>query len=395
MNDPRQEQIANAPDRSLIDRERIRGASRMIPEGTEASAVTPDQIEAVAADVMLFTTQWKVHLKDVAKAVGYSAGVVSEFCKGTYRGNLAQVAIDLDGWLREEEQRRRRPETTRFVRTNLYEEMKSTASFCLDRKKIGLVYSPDSAGVGKTTALKAILQDLGPRRASLATIDKVDANPTGLLKKLCQSLRVADHGTNARRFERLVAKLEGRAHLVMIDQIHNLRHAKDDKPFYILTDLYDATGTAQLWCGTADLYTYLFKQQRRHADESLAQVRSRIFPVVDLLAGGAEGSGGAGDGVPVATVEQLRDAFAHNKLRLTDSAARFLARLCNMPDSGGMRICVQLVEYAFDVADLKNLKSVDVPLLKMAMRRGLIPDRVEELIAKADQAEVHRMAAAG
>jgi hypothetical protein len=82
-------------------------------------------------------------------------------------------------------------------------------------------------------------------------------------------------------------------------------------------------------------------------------------------------------------------------LRLTDAAARFLARLCNMPDSGGMRICVQLVEYAFDVADLKNLKSVDVPLLKMAMRRGLIPDRVEELIAKADQAEVHRMAAAG
>jgi hypothetical protein len=116
MSDPRQEQIASAPDRSLIDRERIRGASRMIPEGTEASAVTPDQIEAVAADVMLFTNQWRIPSRTWPRPPATPLrrhGVL----QGDLPGNLAQVAIDLDGWLREEEQRRRkRPETTRFVR---------------------------------------------------------------------------------------------------------------------------------------------------------------------------------------------------------------------------------------------------------------------------------------
>jgi DNA transposition AAA+ family ATPase len=105
----------------------------------------------------------------------------------------------------------------------------------------------------------------------LATIDKVDANPTGLLKKLLRAVRKDDNGSNAQRKDRLVEYLSGRQHLLIIDQAHNLRFSKDDKPFYILADLYDATGTAQLWCGTADLVNYLQRQQRRNGDESLAR----------------------------------------------------------------------------------------------------------------------------
>jgi len=56
-----------------------------------------------------------------------------------------------------------------------------------------------------------------------------------------------------------VSKLKGREHILLIDQMHNLRGSKDDKPFYHLTDLWDATKdtTSQLWCGTADLVAYL------------------------------------------------------------------------------------------------------------------------------------------
>src|SRR5947209_7707783 len=113
----------------------------------------------------------------------------------------------------------------------------------------------------QATPPQAIHQELGPRRSSLATIDKVDANPTGLLKKLCRSMHVDRGGTNKRRFDRLVEALTGRSHLLLIDQIHSLRGAKEDKPFYILTDLFDATKAAQLWCGTSDLVEYLTRQQ--------------------------------------------------------------------------------------------------------------------------------------
>lgn len=352
----------------------------MIPEGTDAKAVTDEQIASVAADVEAFSREHKISRKALAQATGYSPGVVSDFIGGKYAGNRGQVAIDLENWLVEEEQRRSRPRTTQFVWTNVAMKIKSVANLCLDFKKIGLIYGPDASGIGKTMALQAIYQDLGPRRSTLATIDKVDANPTGLLKKLCAAMRLQDSGSNRQRFERLVEALKGRSHLLMIDQIHNLRGAKEDKPFYILTDLYDATQTAQLWCGTADLVGYLNRQQTRNADESLAQVRRRIFPAVDLMET-VRGDGGTGE--PIVSIDQVREMFARNKLKLTAAAAKFLTMLANTPDSGSVGLCVQLIEYVTAIG--MNLASIDVPALKQAMQLGMTTARAELVIRHMEE----------
>ncbi|QOV90913.1 AAA family ATPase [Humisphaera borealis] len=364
---------------ALIGRERIRGASRMIAEGTEAASVTPEQISQVAQDVELFVRAHKIDRKAVAKALGYSPGVISEFLKGGYAGNKGLVAIQLEQWLVEEEERRSRPTTTQFVWTNVAMEIKAAANYCLDYRKIGLVFGPDTAGLGKTTALRAIHQELGPRRSSLVTIDKVDANPTGLLKKISVGMHIEDRGSNRARFERIVEKLNGRSHLLLVDQVHNLREAKGDKPLYILADLYDATQTAQLWSGTADLVTYLDRQRSKAADESLAQIRSRIMPCIDLMAGVRHGGGDNGE--PLVTIEQVVEMFAKNKLRLVPTTARFLCKLANLPDSGGIRLCVQIVEYATMMGEISGAKSIDVPLLQAAMRRSLLQSRAEALLS--------------
>jgi DNA transposition AAA+ family ATPase len=375
MSDPQELSMGR-----LIDRERIRGASRMIPEGTEASKVTDEQIQQVAADVESACRAYKISRKTLARTAGYSPGVISEFIAGKYAGSKGQVAIDLEHWLVEEEQRRSRPQTTQFVWTNVAMQIKATANYCLDFKKIGMIYGPDASGIGKTMALQAIHQEMGPRRSTLATIDKVDANPTGLLKKLCDSMHVDHTGSNRQKFERLVKALVGRSHLMMIDQIHNLRGAKEDKPFYILTDLYDATSTAQLWCGTADLVAYLQRQRARNADESLAQVCRRVFPRVDLMAGVRDG----GTGEPIVSVENVREMFAKNKLKLTHAAARFLTMIANQPDSGSVGLCVQIVEYATAMGE--RLTAIDLPVLKEAMSRGLTTARADLLMHDMEEA---------
>jgi DNA transposition AAA+ family ATPase len=356
----------------------------MIAEGTEASAVTAEQVQQVAADVELFTRTHKIHRRDVAKAIGYSPGVVSEFLKGSYAGNAAAVAIDLESWLVEEEQRRARPTTTQFVWTNVALAIKATVHYCIDYRSIGLVYGPDSSGIGKTTALRAIRQELGPRRCSLVTIDKVDANPTNLLKKLCVAIGTNDSGSNKQRFDRLVEKLTGRSHIMLIDQAHNLRWSKNDKPFYHLTDLFDATNAAQLWCGTADLVAYLQRQQTRNADESLAQINRRIYPRKDLMEFARTTAGGGGPGEPLVTVQQVREMFAKNKLRLTDSAARFLCRVCNQPESGSVGLCVRLVEFATMLGDISRVKTIDVAMLQEAMRHGLSLVGADQLLHRME-----------
>jgi hypothetical protein len=366
----------------------------MIPEGTEAAAVTEQQIRDVSIDVETFAKDHKISRREIGKAIGYSTGVISEFLAGKYLGTKGQLAIDLETWLTEEEQRRARSQTTQFVWTNVAQEMKAIAHYCLDYQKTGMVYGPDASGIGKTTAMVAIHQELGARRSTLVTIDKVDANPSGLLRKICRGIGRPDYGHNRERFSRIVEYLLGRSHLLMLDQAQNLRGAKDDKPFFILADIFDAAKTAQFWCATGDLVVYLQRQQTRNADESLAQIRRRIFPCVDLMES-VRANGPDGNGELLVTVEQVREMFAKNRLKITHAAARFLTRICNWPDSGSVGLCVQIVEYATVIAEGRKLATIDVPQLQEALRRGLTPHRAGCLLQAMDIAEPQRIAKAG
>lgn len=365
----------------------------IIKEGTDAADVTPQQISEVADAVELFRRQQRLTRKQIAAAIGYGHATISEFLAGKYKGDQAKIALNLQHWLIEEEQRAERPQTTQFVWTNVALQIKSVANYCRDKRKIALVYGPDSAGVGKTMSLRAIHELLGPKLSSLVTIDKVDANPTGLLRKLAAAMHMDSNGTNKIRFDRIVSALRGRSHLFLIDQIHNLRFAKDDKPLYILADLYDAGTGAQLWCGTADMVAYLERQRKRNADESLAQLRSRVFPCVDLMemltTGGADGRG-----EPLVTVDNVIEMFGKNKLRLTSAGARFLCGIINRPDTGGVRFAVQIVEYALVLAEMSDAKSIDVPLLQSAMRHGITTARAEYIMHEVEKSPL-RIAKAG
>lgn len=356
----------------------------MIAQGTEAKNVTKEQIAQIASDVDAFRRANKITIEQIRKAIGYSASVVSEFLKGKYAGNAGEVAIHLEEWMIEEEQRRANSLETQFVWTNVAQYISGVADYCLDMKKIGLIYGPQTSGIGKTTALRAINQEMGHRRSTLITIEKGDANPTGLLKKILGGLGLQDSGSNARRMQRVVDHLKGRSHLLMIDQIHSLRYAKEDRPFYYLMDIYEATDhSAQLWCGTSDLVAYLTRQQHKTTDEPLAQIRRRIFPCVDLM----EVFDQQGGGEPLYTVQQVREAFDNFKLKITPAAARWLCALGHQPDAGGIGVCVQIMEYAVYLAKTRSLKTIDVPLLKEAIQSGLTIERATRLIDEVDHPE--------
>jgi hypothetical protein len=375
----------------LIGRERIRGASRLIAEGTMPAAVTADQIANVSSDALVFIRAEKIARKTMAKAVGYSEAVLSDFFAGKYAGDNGQVAIDVDAWLAEEENRRSRPQATSFTWSNVAMLIKATAFYALDHKTIGLIYGPDTTGIGKTTTLQAIHQIIGPRRSSLATMTKADANPSGCLRRICQALHCEWTGGTDKLFRRIVDKLKGRSHLLMIDQIHSLCGAAGDKPLFILADLFDATGAAHLWAGTTDVVAYLNRQRVKSSDESLVQIRRRIYPAVDLMEA-MHGSDGGGE--PLVTVEQVREMFSRNQMRITPDAARFLCAIINTPDSGSIGACVQFVGYASMLAEMAGKDVIDVPLIRQAMKLGLGEQRAAAMIHEAEAVSA-RMAKVG
>jgi hypothetical protein len=372
-----QNQPSSVGHDALISRDRIRGASKIIRDGTAAADVTAEQIQTVANDVEIFRRAHHLNRRDIATAIGYSPSVVTEFLAGKYAGDRGQVAIDLEAWLTEEESRRARTESTSFVWTNVAQLIKATGMYAMDFKSIALCYSGEATGMGKTISLKAIHQELGPRRSALVTIDKVDANPTALLRKLLGAMRLGHEGSNHQRFNRLVKELKGRSHLLLIDQIHNLFGAKGDKPLFILTDLWDATESAQLWSATNDVVAYLNRQRTKSADESLAQIRRRIFPCINLMEAlrGQDGGGGL-----LVTIEQVHEMFHGNQLRLVRDVERFLCKLINLPDRGGVGLAVQLVQYATMIGKLTGKSEVDLPMIREALTRCLPVDRAETLL---------------
>jgi hypothetical protein len=92
---------------------------------------------------------------------------------------------------------------------------------------------------------------------------------------------------------------------------------------------------------------------------------------------------GRSGGEPLVSIDQIREMFAKNKLKLTAAAARFLCELANQPDSGSVGLCVQIVEYATAMGS--RVTSIDVPQLKEALARGLTTDTAELLLHDLDE----------
>jgi hypothetical protein len=387
----------NAPDDRkpiidvLIDRERVRGATRMFLDGKDAASITEDEARLVVQQVELYITdsakggKRKLTRKDIARAIGVSPGVVSEVLSdegpSSYRGDWRSIVLHLDRWLDQQTRSDLSPSGTTFVWTSVAREIETVARLVQQLRKIGLVYGPDTPGIGKTLALEALNRVLPG--SMLITVEKVHANPTGLLRAIARALRITDGRRNATLFDRIIEKLSGTPRLLMIDQIHNLRHARDDKPFYYLTDIWDKTKSPQLWCGTADLVAY-FQRGKSRGDESLAQIRSRITYVRDLMQRTRKPEDG-GRGEPLVTIEQVIEMFGKNKVRITTDGIRMLWSIACQEDSGSLRTCGNLVLIATITAEQLGIKWIDARLLKAALRDSVQSETFDKIIS--DSAE--------
>lgn len=119
-------------------------------------------------------------------------------------------------------------------------------------------------------------------------------------------------------------------------------------------------------------------------DESLAQIRSRITYVRDLMQRTAKPEDG-GRGDPLVSVEKVREMFAKNKVRVTPDAIRFLWSIACLPDSGSLRTCANIVLIATITAEQLGLKQIDTKLLKAALRDCVQSETFKDLTEKSSE----------
>ncbi len=301
--------------------------------------------------------------KELARAIGIASTTLSQIVNGTYPGRWQKHIVDIDKWLEEELKRERAPKPTEFVRTNVAEAVYTVADAASTLKGIGLVYG--WAGVGKTTALQAIVADKpGSVFVSMKT---AKASPMGVLHAIAAAIGLRDSYNNKQRelTDRLEQLLRGTPRLIVIDEIHKLCGSKDDKALHVLRDLHDATGVPMLWSGTIDLVRYLERGQAA-GREPLAQIRSRICVARDL--NDTAGTGGGDEGDTLYTIDEIRRVFAKSKMRMAPDAARYLWKLANLPDSGALRTCKNLVIMATKINSIGGAGVLTADMLRDAQQ---------------------------
>lgn len=353
----------------LAERGRIRGASRIIPEGMDSSAVTPEQIAAVIENTSRFITERHISREQLGRAIGLSGSAVGDVLAGRYKSDPRGIVIQLDAWLEQECKRQDSPNTTEFVWTSVAQEMQVVASLACELNTIGLVYGPETSGIGKTMALQAIHAETPG--SVFVTLSKAHASPTGLLRAIYAAIFGLKGSKFLQRndvvYDRIIEKLRDTNRLLIIDQIHNLRNTRRDIPLYLLADIFDDTNHApQLWCGTADLSAYLNRGSKK-MDESLAQIRGRIGIERDLMQRTRPTDQGGAD-QPLFTIEQVRQMFATNKVRISPDGIRFIWKLACLPDMGALRLCRNVVRIATLIAVHQGAESISASLLWQSLR---------------------------
>lgn len=316
----------------------------MILEGTDPQTITREQAQAVIEAVTgyLHNNQERVSRAAVAKAIGIAGSTLGQVLSWKYPGNWQAIVLHLDKWLDDQQRRDAAPRTNEFVWTSVAQEIKTVADMSVALNTIGLVYGPTTSGIGKTMALQAIHAEKAG--SLLITVEKAQATVLGLLKAIASELRISTTAQQtAYLYERIKSALVGSNRLLLVDQIHSLCDGRDDRAFFVLCELHDATKAPQLWCGTADIVAYLDRRQAR-GRESLAQIRRRIGIRRDLMERTRTSDGGRGE--PLYTIDEIRRVFARNKMKLATDAAQFLCRLANLEDSGALGLASKLVRAA-------------------------------------------------
>lgn len=204
----------------------------------------------------------------VAKAIGKSASVVSQYLKGIYQGNTAEIDNAVQRLIgRHKEKVVERKFDSQFVMTEAAERCLDVIHIAHVEHEISVVYG--AAGLGKTQALKQYVRE-NPETIFVEV--EPSCSPKVLLRLLCQKLGQNDTGLNHELFERIISKL-GADNLIIIDEAELL----STKSLEYIRRIHDLTQCGVVLAGMPRLIINL---KGKYGE--LAQLYSRVGVACDL-----------------------------------------------------------------------------------------------------------------
>jgi len=210
------------------------------------SQLQAKEIEEIRQDLDLFLRSPRTQRPQsiVAKGIGLSGTVISQFISDSYKGDSAEVALKVKAYV--ERERRlsisRKPDI-KIVETSVYRRLRDASEFAYDNKMI-LAYG--NPGIGKTLATMRLAQN-DPNIIRIEVIPGL--GPNDVLRMVCEALKVRFSMTIPSMFEAARDRLTDSGRLILFDEADYL----SIKCFDILRRLHDLSRIGILFVGAPAL----------------------------------------------------------------------------------------------------------------------------------------------
>ena len=203
----------------------------------------------------------------VAREIGYSAAVLSQWRKGGYGGDVEKLEKEVDRWL-ERQERKSQIKKVSFIETAVFRKIYGALTTAHEERTMGFVVGP--AGIGKTVAIGKYAEE-NPNVYVIQGESGLKEND--VVRKLAGLLNIKGNSIVAIK-EGIIEQLTDKAAIVVVDEANYLHPAILDM---IRRVVFDQALCPVVFIGVRELMGNIFQNPR-----DFKQLQRRIGVFLDL-----------------------------------------------------------------------------------------------------------------
>jgi len=329
-------------------------------------------------------------LKEFMDAQGWSqtkiAGMLdvgktrlSQFLNNKYEGNLDEIINKALNLINSVTVKSRRAKGAAFVPTTVAKKIHTlitqTEAFSNTESdpegKIGMVIG--DGGHGKSHCMRQFAE----ANKNTVYVELDDAMTSTLMfAEIAHKLGIDSSGSLASVTRRLIENLQNRHIIVMLDEASSLSVKQLNQLRQIIVI---KSRCPLMLSGNRHLLDTVMQPTTRRGFESLDQLTSRLFQILDLDRAASNKDGG------LYTVDDIKKLYEYGGIRLTSDAMSTLRKIAKTPRSGRLRTCSNIIT-ALHLSTLpaENKNMIDAGLILLAIEELDLPVRVRLPVAVKD-----------
>jgi len=328
----------------------------------------PIEPAEIAAKLKKFMFEYDVTQSRVAKYLGVSSSVISQFVKGVYKGNLDEIsnkAVNLiNTWAR----RDKRVEQPGYVLTTVAKRIAAIVSRVEsfsskeDEGKIAIVVG--EGGHGKSACLRQYA--VANKNTVYVELDKA-MTTTNMFAEIAHKLGLDSDGSLSQVTRRLIDNLQNRQMVIMLDEAAHLSVSQLDLLRQVIVI---KCRCPLILAGNQHLLKTVMKDSTKNGYESLDQFTSRLMAVLDLDTAADDKDGG------LYTIEDIRKLYEYGGMTLSDGAAATLQKIARAPKSGRLRTCSHIIAALHLSTKVEQWGKIDSGLIVAAIHQLDLPIKI-------------------